>query len=106
MFAVFDSNTVWFRSYRHSIRFRLVSFRFVRFRVEKKAASLHREDRKMPFSDYLRRRTLVHHSGGLSARAIVDALTDDGPSDRTLSPTKDLAQPDKESPRSLTRARL
>ena len=47
----------------------------------------------MPFSDCLRRRALVYHSGGVSARAIADALADEGP------------QPDKESLRSLTRAR-
>ena len=34
----------------------------------------------MPFSDYLRRRALVHHSGGLSARAIVGVLAVEGPS--------------------------
>ena len=32
----------------------------------------------MPFSNYLRRRALIHHSRGLSARAIVDALADEG----------------------------
>ena len=34
----------------------------------------------MPFSDYLRRRALVHHSGGLSARAIIGVLAVEGPS--------------------------
>ena len=34
--------------------------------------------KKMPYSDYLRRRVLVHHSRGLSARAIADVLSDEG----------------------------
>ena len=32
----------------------------------------------MPYSDYLRCRVLVHHSRGLSARAITDVLSDKG----------------------------
>ena len=37
-----------------------------------------KRNRPMPYSNYLRRRVLVHHSRGLSTRAIADALSDEG----------------------------
>ena len=37
-----------------------------------------KRNRPMPYSDYLRRRVLVHHSRGLSTRATADALSDEG----------------------------
>ena len=32
----------------------------------------------MPYSDYLKRRALVHHGSGLSSQEIVDALSQEG----------------------------
>ena len=37
-----------------------------------------RKNKRMPYSDYLRRRILIHHLKGLTAAAIADALSDEG----------------------------
>ena len=61
----------------HFVPFRLVSARSIIVRAEKGKGHSHK-NKRMPYSEYLRCRILVHHLKGLTAAAIADALFDEG----------------------------
>ena len=69
----FPLSIVQFRS----VPFYPVSLRFASLYSEDKCI-LYFSEREMPYSEYLRSRALVLHSRGLTARAIVDSLADEG----------------------------